>query len=128
MENDFIPTITLPTRIVDSSVSLIDQIFINSQVIKNDYDIVTGNSYCGITDHGPIFINISTQDKKLKFERPLIRIYGENNMTKFITMIASMSWDSFYKTNDPNGALSEFDKIPNHIQQSQMMLTIVPTR
>ncbi len=27
LENDFIPTITLPKRIVDSSVSLIDHIF-----------------------------------------------------------------------------------------------------
>ncbi len=34
LENDFIPTITLPTRIMHSSVSLIYHIFINSQVIK----------------------------------------------------------------------------------------------
>ncbi len=28
-------------------------------------------------------------------------------------MIVSTSWDSFYKTYDPNGALSEFCKIYN---------------
>ncbi len=69
LQNDFIPTITLPTRIVEVSVSLLDHILINTKIIKNDCNIITGNIYCGITDHLPNFIIISEKDK---FNKPEI--------------------------------------------------------
>ncbi len=58
LQNDFIRTITLPTRIVEGSVSLLDHILINAKIIKNYCNIITGNIYCGITDHLPNVIII----------------------------------------------------------------------
>ncbi len=88
LQNDFIPTIKLPMRIVEGSVSLFDHILINTKIIKNDCNIITGNIYCGITDHLPNFIIISFN----KPERPLIRIFGAKNMAKFKEMISNASW------------------------------------
>ena len=39
LENDFIPTITKPTRIFNNSVSFIDHIIINSKTIQNKMSI-----------------------------------------------------------------------------------------
>ncbi len=85
LEQSFIPTITVPTRIVNSaisSVSLIDHIFVNSQTIKQDCDILTGNVYCDISDHLPNFIKIKARQTLFdKNKKPLIRIYGQKTRT-----------------------------------------------
>ncbi len=123
LQNDFIPTITLPTRIVEGSVSLLNHILINTKIIKNDCNIITGNIYCGITDHLPNFIIISEKDKFNKPERPLIRIFGTTNMTKFKEMISNASWEDFHKTTDPNHALSTFYKIYHNVYNKCFPLT-----
>ncbi len=55
LEQNFIPTITIPTRIVDYHISLIDHIIININVIKSIQHISTGNIYSDITDNLPNF-------------------------------------------------------------------------
>ncbi len=45
LEQNVVPTITLPTRIVESQTSLIDHILTNAQTFKNDNEIITGNIY-----------------------------------------------------------------------------------
>ncbi len=77
LEQNFIPTITLPSRIVESQVSFIDHILINTKVLKHNDNLITGNVYCDITDHLPNFITIKTNKHYIKYERPVIRIYGE---------------------------------------------------
>ncbi len=114
LQTEFIPTITLPTRIVDCSVTLIDHLFINRQVIKHYQDIITGNVYCGITDHLPIFVILSNKSKDCKTDRPLVRIYGEKNMAKFKDMISSTSWEELDETSDPDKALGIFYKSYNN--------------
>ena len=64
MEQDFVPSITIPTRVVDTSVSIIDHIIVNRDVLKNG--VKTGNLYCGITDHLPNFIMINSQIKVVR--------------------------------------------------------------
>ncbi len=91
LEQSFIPTITVPTRIVNSaisSVSLIDHIFVISQTIEQDCDILTGNVYDDISDHLPNFIKIKTRQTLFdKNKRPLIRIYGQKNKDNFNTLL-----------------------------------------
>ena len=96
LENNFIPTITKPTRIFNSSVSLIDHILINTNTIKDKKSITTGNIYSGITDHLPIFISTKIKGR-CKSERPIIRIFGEKNTNKFTEMIKNTDWSEFYK-------------------------------
>ncbi len=61
LEQNFIPTITIQTRIVDYQISLIDHIIISTNVIKSNQHIFTGNIYSDITDHLPNFITIKLQ-------------------------------------------------------------------
>ena len=122
LEQTFIPTITIPTRITDSSVSLIDHILINSQIIKDKGDIMTGNLYCDISDHLPNFIKIKTKHNFNKTERPMVRIYGQKNMEKFRDFIANSSWEEYFITNDPDKALEIFYRIYNRAHEQAFPL------
>ncbi len=62
LSNNYIPQITLPTRITDHSFSLIDHIFIQeSDKICNK--ITAGSIYNNITDHLPNFVFLEMQDR-----------------------------------------------------------------
>jgi hypothetical protein len=108
LEHSFIPTITLPTRIIETQISLIDHILINTNTTKNNKNISTGNIYTDITDHLPNFITIKTHKTHKKYKRPVIRIYGEKNMSKFKELIANSDWEDFYNIDDANSALNIF--------------------
>ncbi len=107
LEQNFIPTITLPTRIVDHSISLLDHIFINQEIIKSAKSVLSGNLYSGISDHLPNFIMLNF-DKKAKQARPVIRIFGDNNSAKFKQYLENSSWDDFFASQDVNKALDIF--------------------
>ena len=81
-ENNFIPCITLPTRITDHSATLIDHIFIKSpkKLIQNKCS--SGNLITYISDHLPncTFINVKTKSIK---DRPYIRLFTQANIDKF---------------------------------------------
>ena len=62
--NNFIPTITTPTRITDSTVKLIDHIFVKLPKSKINNKITAGNLLCDISDHLPNFIIINIDVKK----------------------------------------------------------------
>ena len=104
LDNNFIPTITKPTRIFNNSVSLIDHIIINSKTIQNKQTITTGNIYSGITDHLPIFISTKIKGRE-KIKRPIVRIYGNKNTMKFTEKLNSTNWEEFYKTESVNKAI-----------------------
>ena len=102
------PMITLPTRVTDHSATLIDHIIVNTELLKNQGEITSGIIFSDISDHLPNFIIIKNQSPSLKKERPLIRIFGHKNTKKFQEKIKSADWTEFYKTNDPEKALSIF--------------------
>ncbi len=77
LNKNFIPTITLPTRIIETQISLIDHIFTNTETFKNGNEITTGNIYSDITDHLPNFIIIKSSKTITQNERPLVRIFGD---------------------------------------------------
>ena len=73
---NFIPKITLPTRIKDTSMTLIHHIFLRVPKTDIDKPVYCGNLYSEIKDHLPNFI-VWPCGKLLKLQRPLIRIYSE---------------------------------------------------
>ncbi len=78
LSNNFIPHITLPTRIADHSISIIDRILlIESDKLCNK--ITAGNIYNNITDHMPNFILIylHNRDSYKNTKRLIIRLYSE---------------------------------------------------
>ena len=113
LEQNFIPTITLPTRIFNNQISLIDHIFTNLHTFKQENNVITGNIYSGITDHLPNFIIIKTEHKSTKRDRPMIRIFSDENIKKFQSLIAQESWEEFYTTKDVNKVVDTFYTIYN---------------
>ena len=102
--NAFIPTITLPTRITDSSLTLIDHIFIRlpKHLITNK--TTAGNLYCDISDHLPnICIVQGTPSKQIKY-RPLVRLYCEKNYILFTEKLKNTDFNQLYACNDANAA------------------------
>ena len=62
--NNFIPVITVPTRITAKTASLIDHIYYNNGYREDEMIITGGNIYLDITDHLPNFIFISNAEEK----------------------------------------------------------------
>ncbi len=110
--NNYIPHITLPTRITDYSISLIDHILLKeSNMICNK--ITSGNIYNNITDHLPNFIFKKMHRKNCHRigERPIIRLYSDNNISTFKTLLSRSDWKSVPKCQDANIPHVEFMKI-----------------
>jgi len=59
-DRQFMPLITVPTRIAKTSKTLIDNIFYN----QFSNDIISGNLTVGISDHMPQFCIIPTNTQK----------------------------------------------------------------
>ena len=108
--NSFLPQILLPTRIVGTSKTLIDNIFSNH--ISND--ILSGNITASISDHLPqicivpnIFSNSPT---------PKINVYERDwknfNQEEFLIDFAASDWNLMLKIgqNDVNSSFNVFLK------------------
>ncbi len=109
MSHDCVPQITLPTRITDHTISLIDHIMIKSTHKSVDSRVIAGNIFCDISDHLPNFILIYTKrDKTTKEQRPLVRIFGEKNMSKFKVKLGEQNWDQLSNCTSTNHAMQCF--------------------
>ena len=81
-EHNFIPCITLPSRITYHSATLLDHIFIKipKKLVQNKCS--SGNFIADLSDHLPNFMFIDIETKSIK-ERPFIRIFSKKKMDKF---------------------------------------------
>ena len=75
-EHNFIPCITLPTRITHHSATLLDHIFIKSpkKLIQNKCS--SGNFIADLSDHLPNFTFLDIETKSVK-DRPYTRIFSQ---------------------------------------------------
>ena len=76
LAHNFIPKITLPRWVKDTSITLIDHIFLRVPKCDIDRPVCCGNLYSEITDHLPNFIAWPC-DELSQPKRPLIKIYSE---------------------------------------------------
>ena len=99
--NNYTPQITLPTRITDRSATLIDNIFLNTQLHKQ----TSGSITTSISDHLPQFTIL----KKIFGTRNIIgkeqinyRDFKNFNEIEFIYDIQSIDWSYAIQNNDAN--------------------------
>ena len=104
----FLPLITRPTRITQSTSSLIDNIFTN--------DIQNNNYYKGIfvsdvSDHYPVFF--ISQNIVLQAPNNVIfkRNYSTANIEIFRTLLLASNLDNIFSNLDPNDAIATFNSI-----------------
>jgi len=96
LSNNFIPKITLPTRISTRSATLIDHIYHYQGSYKNSDKIkcLSGNLFADISDHLPNWIIIQSNDeiKTLVKDRPIIRLFTDKNKLNFRNCMANVDW------------------------------------
>ena len=109
-------------QIADNTATLIDHIFINNKIIQKSPDIESGVIYCGLTDHLPIFINLTINRPLKSHKRPIARIYGDKHINKFCEKLEKTNWDELYEENNVNKALEIFYKNYNHTYQTSFPL------
>ena len=87
-QNNFIPCITLPTRITYHSATLLDHIFIKcpKKLIQNKCS--SGNFIADLSDHLPNFTFLDIETKSIK-DRPYTRIFSQNNIDRFTESLIS---------------------------------------
>jgi hypothetical protein len=78
VSENYIPYITLPTRITEQSATLIDNIFLHHITVTTTIEekITSGNLLTDITDHLPNFLMYGQHEIKTNDERPYVRIYS----------------------------------------------------
>ena len=100
LSNQYLPYVTLPTRITDFSATCIDHIFV--RFAKNHKSqlnqVMSGIFYCDITDHLPCFLSIKIKLSN-NLKRLLTRIFGDRNCTRFIEAMGNENWDSVFTTD-----------------------------
>ena len=112
-ERQFMPLITVPTRIAKTSKTLIDNIFYN----QFSNDIVSGNLTVGISDHMPQFCIVPSgkYQSKAKANNTFRRNFKNFNAQQFSVKINSIDWT----INDSND-FNEF--IPTLINTTEELL------
>ena len=84
LTENFIPHLTLPIKITENSITLIDHILIKIDRHNIDEQIISGNLINDISDHLPnivLFGNHKTGSEQKN--RKYVRIYSENNINMF---------------------------------------------
>ena len=106
LTHSLIPLITLPTRITQTSATLLDHIFSNSDPESKECGII----YSSLSDHLPVFsLSKCTQHEDNIGSKPvLIRNTSIENKTKFKEKLLLNDWTHVMISEDPSIAFSEF--------------------
>ena len=93
------PKITLPTRISNTSCTLIDNIY--CRLSNNTMDLSSGIVHSGISDHFPCFVSISTGGQTSNSTPTVIKkvINSQKAMSNFIEEISSVDFTSKLNTD-----------------------------
>ena len=103
----FIPLITRPTRVTQSSATLIDNIFTN-QLVDLHNESMQGILITDISDHYPIF-HMSKSVKKREAEVKISRRnYNVKNKEKFLQLMSAVDWSDIFAAVDTQSAFSVF--------------------
>ena len=116
LEENFVPIVTLPTRIQNEACTTIDHIFININLAKKTKGRIAGNLFCDISDHLPNYLILQKDShgaKGPKNPRPMVRIHGEKNLKNFQESLSKANWTRFYENTEPCKALEDLYKIYN---------------
>ena len=114
LQNAFIPCVTLPTRVTDHSVSLIDHILVKTPKNLIHNKVSAGNFITDISDHLPNILFIDQVTQKYK-DHPLTRLFSPNKISKFTENVGQekslISYENTINIKDNNlqNTYSEFD-------------------
>ena len=100
LSQNFLPYITLPTRIRDDSMTLIDHIFTRLPNKKLDRRIISGNIYCDIADHLANYICLAHPTYIKCTNRPKVRMYSKKNHETFFEKLTAINWEELLDAHE----------------------------
>jgi hypothetical protein len=120
LAHNFIPTITLPTRITNNSLTLIDHINLFRPIELMRTNSASGNLFFDLSDHLPNFILLeSSPPTQTTQHRPLIRIFSEQNIQNFQNTLTATNWTSVLEETNVTASYNEFiERLTNIFNQS----------
>ena len=102
----YIPMINRPTRVTQSSATLIDNIFVNDYSQDNVYN--SGILITDITDHFPVY-SISSNIRVLSDQQcRVIRKINSATQAEFLEKLQKINWDDIYQSDDTEHAFNIF--------------------
>ena len=93
----FYPLISKPTRVQDTSATLIDNIFCNFENMNN---FMNGILFTDLSDHFPIFCLTETQQHIEDAGYFYSRNYCERNIERFLQRVDSFDWNEIFSFDD----------------------------
>ena len=108
---NFLPKVVLPTRITDSTCTLIDLMFIKLSKKNRDLDIIAGNVFAEITDHLPVFVSLNLKSSPIN-KRPMIRIVNDRSLLNFKEKCSNIEWA---RMNDMTNVDDRFDFLQDNL-------------
>ena len=102
-----LPSITLPTRVTDTSSTLIDNIFTST----TDCSSISGNLTVALSDHLPQFLILNTPKSKLKPHLPFRRDWSKFRANTFKHEFDSIDWKGLIDIDkgDVESSFNSFD-------------------
>ena len=108
----FQPHIIKPTRIIDHSATLIDNIFFNSL----EHEVSSGNLLCDLTDHLPNFLIINDLSSSTYRGATYKRDYSQMDEEGLVAEVHSIDWDeTFAYAQDINSIFEIFHTKINEV-------------
>ena len=107
-QNNILPLINSPTRITESSETLIDNIFTNK---FNNVKIDSGIIKTDISDHFPIFIVSNDCDNEIqedKYKTIFKREFNNTSIIEFRNLLLQVDWQLLKKCKDADSAYDLF--------------------
>ena len=103
LNNKFLPYITLPSRITETSATCIDHIFVRNacDTVKKQLflNMDSGLLFCDISDHLPCFLSLKLKNPKESHLRPKVRLYGIKNTENFKNLMKDCNWNAIYENS-----------------------------
>ena len=117
--NSLYPLISKPTRITDSSATLIDNIFTNNL----EYNMVSGIFYADLSDHLPVFqitnLKLATYPPPQKKQTHLINC---STINTFRSKLEAIDWSFLQRSNSTNSCYNAFIDCLNPIYKQSFPL------
>ena len=96
MSYRYLPYVALATRITQFSTTCIDHIFMKKSNNEKVLSTLCGMFYCDISDHLPCFISLQYTNNSYIGNRPMTRIFGARNCSKFVQNMTTENWNDKY--------------------------------
>ena len=107
----FLPLISKPTRVVNQTATLIDNIFCNILPLPNSSVILSD-----MTDHYPVMTHFHpTSLAKMTYPLPKRRRATKEKLTSLSASLDNADWSSVYNSNNINESFDNFLNYGGHM-------------